>query len=101
MASKGASALTGAGTGAAVGTAIMPGVGTAVGAGVGAIGGWLLGDDEEQAPAYSPNAASFQYGVGQGIDANGVVIGGSPEERAARDAQFDTDMADINARKQG
>lgn len=100
MASKGASALTGAGTGAAVGTAIMPGVGTAVGAGLGAVGGWLLGDDEEQAPSYTPDAASFQYGVGQGIDANGVVIGGSPEERAARDAQYETDLADINARKQ-
>lgn len=100
MASKGASALTGAGTGAAVGTAIMPGVGTAVGAGVGAIGGWLLGDDEEEAPAYNPDASSFQYGVGQGIDAYGNVIGGSPEELAAREDQFNASMADINARRQ-
>lgn len=100
MASKGASALTGAGTGAAVGTAIMPGVGTAVGAGLGAVGGWLLGDDDEEAPAYNPDASSFQYGVGQGIDAYGNVIGGSPEELAAREDQFKASMADINARRQ-
>lgn len=100
MASKGASALTGAGTGAAVGTAIMPGIGTVAGAGLGALGGWLMGDDEPAAPAYTPNAGNFQYGLGAGIDANGVVIGGSPEERAARDQAFEQSMAELNAQKQ-
>lgn len=64
MASKGSSALTGAGVGAAAGTAIMPGIGTAAGALIGGVGGWLLGDDEEQVPTYTPNAQNFQYGLG-------------------------------------
>lgn len=64
MASKGASALTGAGTGAAAGTAIMPGIGTVAGAAIGGVAGYLLGDDEEKVPTYTPNAQNFQYGLG-------------------------------------
>ena len=85
---KGSAALTGAGTGAAVGTAIMPGIGTAVGAVGGAIGGWLLGDDgSDVAPAYNPNQQNFQYGLGQYVDAQGVVHP-TPEERAAAQQQL-------------
>lgn len=63
MASKGASALTGAGTGAAIGSVAGP-IGTAAGAVIGGIGGYLLGDDEEEAPTYTPNKHNFQYGLG-------------------------------------
>jgi hypothetical protein len=102
MASKGASALTGAGTGAAVGTAIMPGIGTAVGAGLGAVGGYLLGDDEPAAPAYTPDAANFQYGLGAGIDANGNLMGRTQAEydaaaQAERDAKAAKLAADLAA----
>lgn len=71
MASKGSSALTGAGTGAATGAAIgsvIPGVGTAIGAAggaiIGGIGGWLSGGDDEKPPEYNPNPHNFQYGLG-------------------------------------
>lgn len=73
MASKGASALTGAGTGAAAGTAIMPGIGTAVGAVVGGGIGYFLGDDDDGAAArtYDPDRGNFNYGLGGGVDAQG------------------------------
>lgn len=79
MASKGKSALTGAGTGAAVGAAagsVVPGVGTVIGAGAGAIiggiGGWFAGDDDAPAaPTYTPDQGNFQYGLGRGVDAQG------------------------------
>lgn len=96
MASKGSSALTGAGVGAAAGTAIMPGIGTAAGALIGGVGGWLLGGDDPQAPSYHPNANNFEYGLGYGVDANGNV----PTTGADRDAQFDKDMASLNAQRQ-
>ena len=93
MASKGASALTGAGTGAATGAAVgsvIPGIGTAIGAGVGAIGGGLIGylsgSDESSAPNYTPNPQNFQFGLGQWTDAQGVVHP-TPEERAQMAAQ--------------
>lgn len=70
MASKGVSALKGAGTGAATGAAlgsVVPGIGTAIGAVgggvIGGIAGWLGGGDPK-APTYNPNAANFQYGLG-------------------------------------
>jgi hypothetical protein len=98
MASKGASALTGAGMGAAAGTAIMPGVGTVLGAGIGAVGGWLAGDsgDKNAGTTYSPDQANFQYGPGYGVDANGNVVG---QTQADRDAAYNTKLADINARR--
>ena len=93
MASKGASALTGAGTGAATGAAVgsvIPGIGTAIGAGVGAIGGGLIGylsgSDESSAPNYNPNPQNFQLSLGQWTDAQGVVHP-TPEERAQMSAQ--------------
>lgn len=71
MASKGSSALTGAGTGAATGAAIgsvIPGVGTAIGAAggaiIGGIGGWLSGGDDDKPPEYAPSPHNFQYGLG-------------------------------------
>jgi hypothetical protein len=63
MASKGASALTGAGTGAAIGSVAGP-IGTAAGAVIGGIGGYLLGGDDEAAPTYNPSVHNFQYGLG-------------------------------------
>ncbi len=97
MASKGASALTGAGVGAAAGSVAGP-IGTGIGAVVGGIGGYLLGDDDEgNAPSYNPDYNNFQYGVGRGIDANGQVVGETKEQR---DAKFAEDMARLNARRQ-
>lgn len=63
MASKGASALTGAGTGAAVGSVAGP-IGTVAGAAIGGVAGYLLGGDDEKAPEYNPNRANFEYGLG-------------------------------------
>lgn len=63
MASKGASALTGAGTGAAVGSVAGP-IGTVVGGVIGGAAGYLLGGDDEKAPTYNPSVHNFQYGLG-------------------------------------
>lgn len=63
MASKGASALTGAGTGAAVGSVAGP-IGTVVGGVIGGAAGYLLGGDDEQAPTYTPNRTNFTFGLG-------------------------------------
>lgn len=97
---KGSAALTGAGTGAAVGTAIMPGIGTAVGAGLGAVGGWFLGKDSDASQNnYSPDQSNFQYGLGQYVDAQGVVHP-TPEERAAYAAQQQAQLGDIDKKLQ-
>lgn len=90
MASKGASAATGALGGAAAGTAIMPGIGTAAGAVIGGIGGWLMGGDDDGggAPTYDPNQANFNFGLGYGVDAQGVTHP-TPEEWAAFETDFE------------
>jgi hypothetical protein len=75
----------------------MPGVGTLVGAGLGAAGGWLLGDSDSGAPAYTPDASNIQYGLGNGIDANGNVVGLTAEQR---DTQYQQALARLNAQRQ-
>ena len=47
----------------------MPGIGTAVGTVGGGIAGYLLGDDPEEAPSYTPSRTNFTYGLG-GADYN-------------------------------
>jgi len=62
MAGKGSKALKGAATGAAAGAVLGP-WGAAAGGLIGGAIGWFSGDDPK-APTYSPNHASYDYGLG-------------------------------------
>jgi hypothetical protein len=60
---KGKAALTGAASGAAAGAVLGP-WGAAAGGVVGGLAGYFGAGDDEKAPSYDPNHASFEYGLG-------------------------------------